>query len=772
MTKVVGARVPLVDGPAKATGKALYAADLVRPGMLHGAIARSGESHARILSIDLWDAMKEPGVAGIITGSLYPRRFGVLPITRDETMLAVDKVRYRGEGIAAVAATSRAAAERAARRVKVEYERLPEYADPEESAGPVAVPIHAGTEGSTNLQKEVRQEFGNVEEEFRRAAHIVSVRGKFPGVTHAALEPHATLAEWGANGRLTVWSSTQVPHYLHRALAEVFDLPAHRIRVVKPTVGGGFGGKGDPMPHEMVAAALSRETGHPVQIVLSREEVFLLNHGRHPTRNTLKIAADAEGHLRAIDLDALIDGGAASSFGTVTTYYNGVLSVGPYDVPAFRYRGRRVYTNRPTSGAMRAHGSVNTRYSMEVALDMLAEEIGVDPTELRLRNFQAPFSTTVNQFRITSNSAVRCLEAARDRSGWRSKFRKMPLGRGIGVGCGFFISGSNSPIHFTPRFPQSTVHLKLDMDGGVTVHSGASDIGQGSDTVLTQIVAEVLGLEPGQVHVAATDTDTAPVDLGSYSSRVTFMMGNAGRKAAEAMLETLRTAAGEITGRSPDSFRAVDGVLSSDEGGGVKVPFLDAVHRAMEHRGALQSSGSYESPKIGGSFKGAKAGTSPAYSYAAYIAEVSVDLDLGAIHVEKVWAGFDCGRPINPLLVEGQIEGSIHMGLGQLLGEEMRYRGTRVMNSSLLDYGTLSAVDMPEVECLLVGEADPEGPFGAKEAGEGPLPPVLPAVANAVYDAVGIRFTELPLSPDRVWRALRERERKGGLQKPPSPGGS
>ena len=768
MTKV-GNRIPLVDAPLKVAGTATYAGDIARSGMLAGKIVRSPEAHARILSIDVWEATSEPGVAAILTGDRYPVPFGVLPITHDETMLAVRKVRYRGEGVVAIAATSIEAAERAARKVRVEYERLPEYDDPEISAGPVTEKIHERAVGNTNLQKEVQQSFGPVDEAFRDAAHIVTVRGRFAGVTHAALEPHAVVADFASDGRLTVWSSTQVPHYLHLALSEVLGIPEHRVRVVKPTVGGGFGGKGDPFPHELVAAALSIEAQRPVRIVLGREEVFYLNHGRHPTRNTVRIAADAEGQLRGLDVDALIDGGAASSFGTVTTYYNGVLSVGPYRIPAFRYRGRRAYTNKPPSGAMRAHGSVNTRYSIEVGMDMLAEELHMDPTELRLRNFLPPDTTTLNGFRITSNSVARCLGAARARSEWTSKFRALPLGEGIGVACGFFISGSNSPIHFTPKFPQSTVHLKIDVDGGVTVHSGAADIGQGSDTVLAQIVADVLGVGIDRVRVAAVDTDTAPVDLGSYSSRVTFMMGNAARRAAEAMLAQLRNAAAQITGQPAEKFVAAEDRLSLPDHPEVAVAYLDAVHAAMEHTGALQSSGSYESPRIGGDFKGARAGTSPSYSFAAYVAQVKVDTDLGRIRVKNVWAAFDCGRPINPLLVEGQIEGSIHMGLGQLLGEEMHYRGTRLMNPSLLEYRTISPEDMPEVECLLVGDADPEGPFGAKEAGEGPLPPVLPAVANAVYDAIGIRFLDLPLTPDKVWRAIEARRKEGGLVKPPRP---
>jgi 4-hydroxybenzoyl-CoA reductase subunit alpha len=752
--RLLGTRIPYVEGPLKVTGRAEYTDDIKRPGCLVGRVLRSPWPHARLTSIDVSAARTMPGVFAVLTGDRYPTQFGVLPITHDETAIAVDKARYIGDIIAAVAAIDEETAERALAAIRVEVESLPEYADPRVGVEKVAEPIHSRGLNGSNVQKEVVQHFGDVDRAFHDAKWSTRVRGTFAGVTHAFTEPLVTIAEATPDGRLTVWSATQVPHYLHRALAEVLKIPMHRIRVIKPEIGGGFGGKSDPLPHEIICAALSIDAGRPVKMLLDREDVFYTNHGRHPTQNDVRIALDAEGKILAYDIDALIEGGAWSSFGTVTTYYNGVLSMGPYRVPNFRYRGRRVYTNRPPSGAMRAHGGTNIRYSVETALDQLAEMARLDPFELRLRNALAPNSTTVNEFRITSTSFVRCLEAVRARSGWDAKYRRLPYGQGIGLGCGFYISGSNSPIHFTPKMPQCTVHLKVDMDGGIAVHCMQADIGQGSNTLMAAIVAEVTGADLDRVHVQRVDSDVSPIDIGSYSSRVTFMMGNAARRAAEALRDQLREGAARLLDLPVNEIRVAPERFESVSDPTRGVSFMEALAAAMEEVGALTTSGSYSTRPVGGSFKGARAGTAPAYSFAAYVATVNVDVDTGVTQVGKVWAAFDCGRPLNRLAVEGQIEGSIHMGLGQLLGESMNYRGSRLLNPALLDYKILMPQQMPEVECLLVGEDDPEGPFGAKEAGEGPLVATLPAVGNAIYDAIGIRFYDLPITPDKVVREI------------------
>ncbi|MCI4331735.1 MAG: xanthine dehydrogenase family protein molybdopterin-binding subunit [Thermoplasmata archaeon] len=759
--RLLGGRIPYVEGPLKVSGRAEYTDDIKRSGMLVGRLLRSPHAHARIRSVDVEAARRLPGVFAVLTGEKYPTQFGVLPITHDETAIAVDRVRYIGDIVAAVAARDELTAERALAAIRIEYEVLPEYNDPRMGVQKVEFPIHSRGLNGTNIQKEVVQHFGDVDAALGTASHFVRVRGRFSGVTHAFTEPLVTIAESTPDGRLTVWSATQVPHYLHRSLSEVLGLPMHRIRVIKPEVGGGFGGKSDPLPHEIACAALALETGRPVKMLFDREDVFLTNHGRHPTENDVRIATDAEGRILAYDIEALIDGGAWSSFGTVTTYYNGVLSMGPYRVPNFRYRGRRVYTNKPPSGAMRAHGGTNIRYSVETALDELSEQLNVDPFALRELNALPPNSTTINQFRITSTSFVKCLHAARQRSGWDAKHRKLPYGHGIGLGCSFYISGSNSPIHFTPKMPQCTVHLKVDMDGGIAVHCMQADIGQGSNTLMAAIVAEVLGVDLERMHVVRVDSDISPIDLGSYSSRVTFMMGNATRKAAESLRDQLVHAAALLTGYPPERLEVGHERISVRHRPDVGVSYLEALHKAMERSGALLATGSYTSPPMGGEFKGARAGTAPAYSFGAYVAEVIVDVETGEYRVPKVWAAFDCGRALNRLAVEGQIEGSIHMGLGQVMGESMNYRGSRLLNPSLLEYKIPMPQQMPEVECLLVGDPDPEGPFGAKEAGEGPLIAILPAVGNALYDAIGVRFTELPITPDRVVRGMEQRAAAG-----------
>ncbi|MCA1813136.1 MAG: molybdopterin-dependent oxidoreductase, partial [Halobacteriales archaeon] len=453
-----------------------------------------------------------------------------------------------------------------------------------------------------------------------------------------------------------------------------------------------------------------------------------------------------------------------ASFGIISTYYNGVLSMGPYKVPAFRYKGRRVYTNHIPSGAMRGHGAVNSRCAIEVLFDEAAEQLGVDPFDLRLQNCMPSYAYTINDFRITSNGLPECLQKVRARSGWDQKFRRMPVGRGVGLGCGFYISGSNLPIHWDVKdYPQSTVHIKIDMDGGVTVHTGAAEIGQGSDTVAAICVAEVLGIDIGRVRVYSQNSDTAPVDLGSYSSRVTFMMGNAARRAAEEAAKELRHAASELTGYPPEQFTFEREHLVNRANPDACVTFDEAVRKALARKGAIAVRGCFNQTAIGGKFKGATAGLAPAYSMSAYVAEVDVDVETGWWRCTKVWAAHDCGKALNPLAVEGQIEGSIHMGLGQVFSETLEYQFGNLKNPNLLDYKIPTSLEMPEVETIIVESNDAEGPFGAKEAGEGPLLPILPAVVNAIYDAVGARLYELPLTPDKVWRAL---ERQGGAKKP------
>jgi 4-hydroxybenzoyl-CoA reductase alpha subunit len=739
----------------------VYTDDIRLPGTLVGKILRSPWPHAKIVSIDTAKAEAMRGVRAVVTGSADLATFGVLPISKDEVALAVDKVIYIGDCVAGVAADDEEIALAACEAIDVDYEELRTFLKPQDALKNVSpeLKLHPDTRHASNLQKEVTQEFGNVDEAFSQATHQASGDFRFVGVTHAFTEPHCVIASYEADGRLTVWSATQVPHYLHRDLAAVMDMPMHKIRVIRPMVGGAFGGKSDPFPHEMIAALLSRKTGRPVKILFDREEVFLTNHGRHPTKTTIRVGCSAEGKLSVLDLDALIDGGAWGSFGVVTTYYNGVLSVGPYRFDNFRYRGRRVYTNKPPCGAMRGHGAVNSRFAFEVLIDELAEKCGMDAAEFRLSNMLGSNTTTLNGFRITSNGTEECIRRSVEASGWFDKRGKLPYGEGIGLACGFYISGSALRINWN-KVPQSTVHLKVDMDGGVTLHCLAAEIGQGSDTMMAQCVAEVLGIPIDWIRVFSKDSDTDPIDLGSYSSRVTFMAGTAARLAAEKIRTELCAAAARLTDRDAEGFDTRNGEVVYRPSPDVRVSYLDALLEAIAGEGALLARGCYhDAPRMGGTHKGAAAGLSPSYSFQAYVTQVKVDPDTGFISPVKVWAAHDCGKALNPLAVEMQIEGCLHMGMGQALMESFGYNKLNVVNPSLLDYKIPSALEMPDVEVIIVESNDPEGPFGAKEAGEGPLLPILPSVANAVTDAIGVQFYELPMTPDRVLAGLERKAR-------------
>lgn len=761
---IIGSRVPLKDAYRKVTGEGVYADDMKFPGMLHARILRATKPHAKIKRLDTSKALAMKGVRAVVTGDASDVPFGVLPVSEDEYAMARGKVIYSGEPVAAVAADSEHIAEQAIWAIEVEYEELEEFTRPRNSLKEVEPDLQIHTKvdkkhPGTNIHKAVNQEFGDVDEAFKTAASTPSGAFKFDGITHGFTEPHAVIAHYDADNRVQLYTPQQVPHYTHRALAKVLKVPMHEVQVHRTMVGGGFGGKSDPFQHEMIACLLSRETRRPVKLTMDREETFLTGRGRHPTETKHAMAFDKDGKLLALDSDVIIDGGPYGSFGVVSTYYNGVLSNGPYWLPSFRYQGKRVYSNRLPSGAMRGHGSVNSRYATETLIDMAAVELGMDPCEIRLKNFLKPNSLTpFHKFRITSNGVREGLAKAMERSDWKNKWGKLPYGHGIGVGCAFYISGSALPIHWN-KLPQSTVHLKIDLDGGITAHSLAADIGQGSDTVIAQCVAEVLGVNLDRIHVKSQSTDTAPIDLGSYSSRVTFMAGNAARDAAENVRKDLAAAAARLTGQPAEYFDFKDEQLISRFKPDIRVTFTEALHEAQADRGALNASGCYQSPPLGTTFKGSNAGLAPSYSFSAFICELKVDDETGIVTPVKIWAAHDCGKALNPLSVEGQIEGSVHMGLGQALSEQIRYRGGQVLNANFLDYKIPMPFDTPDIEAIIVESHDPEGPFGAKECGEGGLAPIIPAVGNAIYDAIGVRMFEVPMTPDRILKAIEKKKR-------------
>ena len=765
---VIGRRMRKTDGLAKSTGRARYTDDLVLPGMLHGKILRSPHPHAKILSIDTSGAEALPGVFGVVLGDEMPTPYGIIPWTPDEQALCTDRVRYVGDGVAAVAAVDEDTANRALELIRVEYELLPAILDPEESLAHPENPIHQphrpGHNG--NISKIVKLDFGDVDQGLADADVVIEGEYFFEGSTHTPIEPHCAIGTWeeggAANGRLTVWSATQVPHYLHRELAKVLELDPARIRVVQPPVGGGFGGKSEPFDLEFCVAKLAMKTGRPVKILYTREEVFYAHRGRHPFKMKYRVGASAEGKLKAVDARTLLDGGAYSSFGLVTTYYSGQLLTAPYEIPAYRFDSTRVFTNKPACGPKRGHGSVQPRFAFEVSLDKLAERLGMDPIELRRRNFMGSFRRTVNELRVTSNGFLQCLDAVERASGWKHKHRKLGYGRGVGVAGSCYISGTNYPI-YPNRMPQSAIQIQVDRSGRVTVFSGASDIGQGSDSVPAYIVCEELGVPLDYVRVLASDTDLTPVDLGAYSSRVTFMMGNACIDAARKIKRMVCEAVAEEWGVKPARVLLAGGRAMDGRDTGRSMHIAEAFNLAEAKFGTLGSVGHYNTPKdVHGDYRGGTIGASPAYSFTAHVAQVEVDPETGFVEVKTIWVAHDCGRALNPLLVEGQMEGSAYMGFAEALMEQQIFKdedhGRAGLHDapSLLDYRIPTSLDTPELRSLIVESIDPEGPYGAKEAGEGPLHPSIPAIANAIYDAVGVRMDALPFSPPRVWRALQE----------------
>jgi 4-hydroxybenzoyl-CoA reductase subunit alpha len=757
MSGPIGKRTPYIEAVQKVTGQAQFAEDFHFSNMLYVKFLRSPHTHAKIQNINLTKAKKLAGVCAISTGSDLPIPFGVLPISPDETAMAVNKVRYIGEIVAAVAAESEKIAHEACSLIDVDYEPIKDFLEPDDSLIDCSPDeqIHSHSKNGTNVHKVAELFFNDPKKAIQNSDISCNRTFKFAGVTHGFTEPHATVAKWNDDDTLTVITATQVPHYLQKYLSKVLEIPLHKIRVIKPVVGGGFGGKSDPFPHEIITSYLSIKTHRPVKCVFTREEVFISNHGRHPTKMTLSVGANKQGIITGLDTDIVIDGGSYGSFGVVTSYYNGVLLQGPYRINEFGFTTTRTYTNKPQSGAMRGHGAVNPRYAMEVIIDELSHRLKMDPCDFRERNFLPANTLTVGQLRITSNGVLDCMKAVRQKSAWDERYGNLPDGRGLGIACGFFISGSALPINWN-RYPQTVVHTKLDFDGRVVVFSGASDIGQGSDTMLVQITAEELGITMDRVQVEVADTKLTPVDLGSYSSRVTFMVGNAAKSSSIKLRDELIKTISKEKNVKPESIQFENNRIFTKDNS-LNMSWDEGVEICLAGRGSIVTMGYYISPQLGGKFKGSGAGLSPSYSFGAFISEVSVDKNTGAVKVEKVWGAHDCGKALNPLAVEGQIEGSIHMGLGQAISEELVYENGQFLNSNFIDYKIPSILDTPDMDVTIIESDDHEGPYGAKEAGEGPIHPVLPSIGNAIFDAIGVRMYELPITPDKVLRALKEK---------------
>ena len=773
MTAIDGERpkrrgVPLIDGIEKVTGRARYTADLDHANALVGRIFRSPVSHGEIRRLDVTKARELDGVIAVVTGADCPHSYGVLPVAMNEYPLARERVRYRGEPVAAVAAIDAATAQRALDLIEFEVRELPAYYSSAAARADDAVLLHSDKLG--NVEREVHHTFGDVAAGFGAADLVREFRISCAEVNHAQIEPHAVLAAFDpATQHLTVQSVTQVGYYLQLMLGRCLNMDLSRIRVIKPFVGGGFGARVEVLNFEIIAALLARAAAGTVVMQLTREENFLTHRARPQTDVMLKLGMRRNGQITACACEVVQRGGAYAGYGIITILYAGALLQGIYAVPALKYDGYRIYANLPPCGAMRGHGSVDVRHAFECALDRMARELGLDPFAVRRVNLLHAPTVTMNGLMVNSCGLSECLDRVEQASNWRARIGRLPPGKGLGIACSHYVSGAAKPIHWTGE-PHAAVNLKVDFDGGITAFTGAADIGQGSSTMVAIAVSETLGVSLDRVRVVAGDSAITPKDNGAYSSRITFMVGNAAIDAARHLKAILVEAAARKLEAKPEDIECVGEQFSVGSGSQASLPFADVVKAALVGGGVINVKGTFTCPPEaqGGKHRGGAVGSTMGFSYAAQVVEVTVDEATGAIAVDRVWSALDCGHAINPLAVEGQIQGSVWMGMGQALSEETRYLDGLPAHASLLEYRVPTIAESPPIDVQIVESHDPNGPFGAKEASEGALAGFPPALVNAVANAIGIDFDELPVTPDRVVQALVERRRRvrvGALQR-------
>lgn len=773
----VGISIPRIDAADKVTGRAIYTDDITLPNMVHGKILGSSVAHGRIKRIDTTKAEALPGVVAVITGAdVTDTMHGVSPARYDEHVLAKEKVRHVGDPVAAVAAIDARTAEQALSLIDVVYEELPPVLDPMQAVADGAPLLHERYE--RNICTHVDQNFGDVEKAFAESHHVREETFTGNHIQQCPMEPHASIASWQHDDTLLLYSSTQVPHYVQYMMAHVLHIPLGRIRVIRPAVGGGFGGKAATTPLDLCSALLSKKTGRPVKMVYSRQETFHYGRGRHKQYMNFKLGVDREGKIKAFKSEIYLDGGAYASFGVATAYYAGSMIPTLYQIPNYKYDGYRVVTNKPACGAMRGHGVPQPRFAFECLLSMVADDLGIDPVEIRRRNAVTANTTTVNDLDIGSCEFLATLNAAADRSNWDDKYGKLPKGKGIGIGCGGFVSGAGYCIyrgqvqlsHEKPResfqkksiFPHANAIVKVSEDGMAAVLMiGAAEIGQGSDTVLVQMCAESLGIPASRLRMRSEDSDISPIDLGSYSSRVTLMGGHAVSRAATAVVEKMKKYAAAILGCDESLIGVRDAKMFNTEDESQFVPWEEVARKYFNDKGPLVGTGCYKPPDgLGGDYKGSTVGTSPAYSFGSAVCEVDVDLETGKVRIKRFTDYHDCGTPINPQAVHGQVEGAVVMGASEAIMEDVQFddRG-QLLNPNLHGYLIMTIKDAPKIFSGIVDSYEPRGPYGAKEVGEGSTLPVLGAVAHAIANATGVWIKDLPITPEKILTALREKQK-------------
>ncbi len=761
----VGKSVPRIEGRGIVTGQTKYAFDVSFPNMLVGKMLRSPHPHARILSIDTSKAEKLPGVRAVITArDTHQIKFGsneyFFPHTVDQMAIEAEKVRYVGDELGAVAAVDEETALQALSLIDVQYEVLPAVFDVREAMKPGAPQIH---ESLNNIAVILPVNFGNPDRALKEADYVREDLFFAPAAHMAALEPHVCVGQWETfSNKVTLWASSQAPFKCREALAKTLKLDLNDVRVIKMAVGGGFGGKLEMLPMDFAACLLSKKAGGlPVKICCNREEEFLATRRKHGMIYKIKSGVRKDGTLVAITGEVIADGGAYCSYGPTVLAAAIMRIFMLYKIQHFRMTGYRVYTNTPISGAMRGFGGVQAGFAIESHMDMLAEAIGMDPVEFRLKNITTPDMVTINKMVLTTNGLKECIEKAIESCRWYEKHGKQKhLCRGIGIGIAADVMGSK--MYKSHESAGSIV--KVEEDGSVYLFTGAADTGQGSNTALSQIAAQELGVSYSRVRCKSGDTEITPFDTGSFASRVTFISGNATLLAArDAKKQVLAVVAEELKINSDDLDIKAEEVLNT-KNKSVLMSFDKALELcyAFNYGKQIIGRGSYNPKTTPIDFRTGEGNVSGSYGFEAQIAEVEVNKETGEVNVLKLWDAHDIGKAINPQSAEGQIEGSLAMGLGYTFMENLRFDNKgRPANGNFANYRIPRSIGMPPVECIMVETDDPNGPFGAKGMGEAALLPTSAAIANAIYDAVGIRLKELPFTPDKIIKALKE---KGHLE--------
>jgi CO/xanthine dehydrogenase Mo-binding subunit len=749
---LIGKAIPKKDGAERVTGRAVYIHDLELPRMLHAAIRRSDRVHARIVSIDTSEAEAMPGVRAVLTAAdIENVPFGH---GHDNTPLKGEKVRCVRDEVAAVAAETEEIAREAAARIRVEYEDLPPVLTPEEALRDDAPLVREDRESNVPFTYDYAQ--GDVETGEAESDVVVEETYRLPYVTHCCLGTCGIVASFDARGHLTLHSVTQIPFLYLRDMARIVGVPPEKIRVIQSTIGGGFGSKLDIYPYEPIAIHLAKRTRRPVRLLFDRTEEFVASPTRQPTEIRIRAGAKRDGTLTFRDIDFVHDNGAYTSWGATTPFVMMQSFSSLYRVPHVRMRGRVVYTNNIYAGSMRGYGNLQATFAVESSLDRLAEELGLDPLEMRLRNAQEPGETTGQGMVLSTCGLRECLETAATRSGWAEKRGTTAtddphVKRGIGMASMIHVGGG-AKIY---KSDGCGTILKMDDFGSVTLLTGASEIGQGSETVLSQIAAEELGVPIDRIEVINDDTAVTPWDVGVHASRTTFVAGNSVRMAARQAREKLLAAAAARIGCAPEELdirqstvvRAEDGEALVDLGKVIRgIHFSDKNDVVITH--------AYYEPSSDMQDREFKGNVSPTYAFGTQVAEVEVDTRTGVVRVLKMTAVHDVGRVLNRMGAEGQIQGGLAMGLGYALTEELLVEEGRVLNPSFREYKLVSSPEVPPLDIAFVETHDPAGPFGAKGLGEAPAICTGAAVANAVRHATGGKFTALPLTPERVHREL------------------